>query len=39
MRIDKLLLNTIEIRRLARPKSSRNLQSDRLETKDESCGR
>jgi len=33
MRVDKLLLKTIAIRRLSRPKSSRNLSSDRLETK------
>ena len=35
IRIDKLLLSTIEIRSLSRPKSSRNLSSDRLETKYE----
>ena len=31
------LLNAIEVRRLSRPKSLRNLSSDRLETKHESC--
>jgi len=37
MRVDKSMLSTIEIRRLPRPKSSRNLSSGRLETKYESC--
>ena len=37
MRVDQSLLNTIEIRRLSRPKSSRNLSSDRLKTRYESC--
>jgi len=35
IRIDKLLLSTIEIRSLSCPKSSLNLSSDRLETKYE----
>jgi len=37
MRVNKSVLSTLEICRLSRPKSLRNLSSDRLETKYNSC--